>query len=268
MTLREALQKADRPKVFKLINRKDSCNAAKYDRPLMEQTVASYTKVMDELLSKPKVKADKMPWVVREEKDWLDGHTYCNVGFINPNYVAPAEGLKPWGGKPPMGYYNCNAEKHNKYFAAGFIPWSKVIDTPIINEAGYPLEKMVAELLWEITFYGWSEDKNKAKVKEIKGKISEAIKDVKAGRCVEIPAEKKDGYKIVIPETVTKQIKELTKKWSSKNKDKKKKCNTCWGYGVWVMGDASPMGPMDASDGMPTKACPECGANPNPIKKK
>jgi hypothetical protein len=32
------------------------------------------------------------------------------------------------------------------------------------------------------------------------------------------------------------------------------------------MGDSSPMGIMDAHGGMPTIACPECGANRNPIK--
>jgi hypothetical protein len=40
-------------------------------------------------------------------------------------------------------------------------------------------------------------------------------------------------------------------------------CAICWGYGFWADGTA-PMGPMDASDGMPTMACPQCGANPNP----
>ncbi len=37
-------------------------------------------------------------------------------------------------------------------------------------------------------------------------------------------------------------------------------CKTCWGYGLWAVGDACPMGPMDFSDGSPTKKCPECGA--------
>jgi hypothetical protein len=43
------------------------------------------------------------------------------------------------------------------------------------------------------------------------------------------------------------------------------KCETCWGHGLWPDGTA-PMGPMGAGDGMPTIECPECGANPNPIK--
>jgi hypothetical protein len=41
-------------------------------------------------------------------------------------------------------------------------------------------------------------------------------------------------------------------------------CKTCYGYGMWPDMTA-PMGPMDASDGMPTRSCPECGKNPNPI---
>jgi len=43
-------------------------------------------------------------------------------------------------------------------------------------------------------------------------------------------------------------------------------CSTCYGYGLWAWGDTTPMGPMDASDGLPTKECPECKANANPIE--
>lgn len=44
------------------------------------------------------------------------------------------------------------------------------------------------------------------------------------------------------------------------------KCSSCYGYGLWPDGTA-PMGPIDASDGMPTIECQECKANANPIKK-
>jgi len=43
----------------------------------------------------------------------------------------------------------------------------------------------------------------------------------------------------------------------------KKKCKTCNGFGLWAVGEHVPMGEMDARDGMPTVACPCCGANPN-----
>ena len=38
-----------------------------------------------------------------------------------------------------------------------------------------------------------------------------------------------------------------------------KKCNTCWGYGLWAIGDEVPMGPIDYEDGEANKKCPECG---------
>lgn len=47
---------------------------------------------------------------------------------------------------------------------------------------------------------------------------------------------------------------------------KEKKCGLCQGFGFWSWGDFVPMGEMDADDGFPTKACPECGASKNPIE--
>lgn len=41
-------------------------------------------------------------------------------------------------------------------------------------------------------------------------------------------------------------------------------CKTCYGHGMWALGDPCPMGPMDAAGGVPTLPCPECGANRNP----
>ena len=43
-----------------------------------------------------------------------------------------------------------------------------------------------------------------------------------------------------------------------------KKCGMCYGHGLWAMGDHAPMGDLDALEGYPTIACPECGANANP----
>lgn len=45
-----------------------------------------------------------------------------------------------------------------------------------------------------------------------------------------------------------------------------KKCKTCYGYGLHYLGEHTPVGPIDASDGYPTLPCPECGANANPKK--
>lgn len=45
-----------------------------------------------------------------------------------------------------------------------------------------------------------------------------------------------------------------------------KECTNCFGFGLWAIGLSSPMGPMDASGGLPTLPCPECGANANPVE--
>ena len=50
-----------------------------------------------------------------------------------------------------------------------------------------------------------------------------------------------------------------------RTEQKKGSCTSCWGYCLWHDG-LSPMGPLDAQDGMPTIPCPECGANANPQK--
>jgi hypothetical protein len=46
-----------------------------------------------------------------------------------------------------------------------------------------------------------------------------------------------------------------------------KKCERCFGFGLWAMGDPVPMGRMDASEKLPTIPCPVCKANANPYKK-
>lgn len=195
MTLREALQTVNRTKVFKIINKKDQGNIAACDRPSMETTIASYTHVIDEFLSKKKTKPYKFPFLVRRLKDPYDGKIYTDVSMLNPDYVAPAEGLKPWGGRKgqpiPEGYYNCNADKHNKVFGCGLTPWRKIIDTEIINESGYSLEKIVAELLWEITFYGWSETQVAGTFKDLQGRLTEALEDIDNGQYVELSDLKK-----------------------------------------------------------------------------
>jgi hypothetical protein len=223
MTLREAIMASDLNKVYAEINEKDSRNVALCDRPSMEKTVSAYTNVIKELLSKPRIKAYSMPWLIKETLDPIDKIKYADVCFLNPKYVEPTKGLKPWGctkknPKPPKGHYDCNANKHSKHFAAGWTPWSKIIDNPIINEGNYSLERVVAEILWEITFYGWTEDIAKKSVSNLKKRLESALKEIKDGKCIELPAKKKGGYKIVIPDSVSGQIIDIVNKESKKNK--------------------------------------------------
>ena len=35
-------------------------------------------------------------------------------------------------------------------------------------------------------------------------------------------------------------------------------CSTCYGYGLWALGEPCPIGKLDSQD-CPSKKCPECG---------
>ena len=262
---------ADLDKVYALINKRDSGNAAACDRPTLAQAVFNYSRVVKELLGKPRVKAYSMPILVETRTDPFDKKPYIDVCLLNTRYEAPPKGAKPWGGKRgqkvPKGKYNCNANKHNRCFSLMGVPWSKLIDTEIRIETKCTIEEALARLLWELTFDGWTEEKAKEKTAFIMDRIKEAEKEIKAGKCITLPPKKKGGLKVVIPDAVTKQLMDIINKPCSKATSTKK-CGTCYGWGMWALGDATPMGPMDGSDGMPTRACPECGANPNPTKQK
>ena len=244
MTLRQALKLVNREKVYKLIYQKDNHNEPGCGHTL-EQIRVSYTHVIKELLSKPKSRRPyKYPWHLQNRKDSFDNTMYVDVSFLNPNYEAPPKGLKPWGNMmagcrntclnydaPPKGHYNCNASKYSKFFAAGLTPWKKIVDAEIVFKGTFSLEKIVAEILWEITFYGWTETQVENRVAYIKGSIGEAVKKIKAGKYIEIPPDEKGGYKIIVPDIVTKQLKEMTDRLPLKTPAKIKKCHTCWGNG-------------------------------------
>ena len=251
--------------VYTLINNRDRGYAAECDKPELAQTVFNYGKVVKELLGKPKAKAHSMSILVRNEVDPFDKQTYIGVCLLNPRYVNPPKGAKPWGGKRgqkvPKGKYNVNLSKYNQHYSMMGIGWSKLIDTPVKNEAGCSNEECAARILWELTFDGWTEEKAKEKTEFIKERIKEAEKQIKEGKCIELPSKKKGGMKIVIPDNVAQQLIDIINKVPKKTA----KCATCYGHGLWPDGTA-PMGPMDASDGMPTIACPECGANRNPVE--
>jgi hypothetical protein len=198
MTLREALQTVDLNKVYKLIYKKNLKYAAKCDRPKLKQVIGQYSAVVTELLALKPHKPYKYPWCIRYQEDWYkkyckennkkydgDGR-YINVCLYNPDYVEPNPSLKPYGRikneKVPAGHYDCNADKYNEFFAAGFTSWNNVIDSEIINVIGISLEKSIAELLWELTFWGWTNKKVKENIKDLEGRLEESIENMESGK--------------------------------------------------------------------------------------
>ena len=209
---------ADLDEVYRLINKKDSRDCSDKDKPPLERTVKAYTKVVQELLSKPRARTDKSSWVVKESVDFFSKEKYVDVCFSNPKYVGPPKkGLKPWGGKnPPKGHYNMNDNRYNEYFSAGWASWSKSIDLPVVNKTKYSLERVVAEILWELTWNGWTEEESTGHINTIKDSINQARKEIKQGKCVKLPPKKKGGMTVVIPDIVSQQLVDIVNKESKK----------------------------------------------------
>lgn len=194
LTIRHLIDTVNLQDVYTWINKKDSTNAAACDRPTLKQTTNAYSGVIKELSAIRKSKPYKYTICVKLTKS---DEEYIDVCFLNSNYIAPKKGLKPWGCRknetPPPGYYNVNDDCHNKEFGFGFQPWSNVIDTPIVIEKSIldtPLHGILGEILWELTFYGWTQKIQKREIKKIKGRLDKAIKDLDKGNYTELKFDK------------------------------------------------------------------------------
>lgn len=209
LTLRKMLQVVDLDNVYKLIHEKNVGSNIKSD---LNKTIKTYSKVVKELLGKPKSRTFKYPICVFSIIEDNDVECY-DVCLLNENYVKPPIGARPWGGKnPPEGFYNINLEKYNRYFAFGYTKWSRLIDARIVNEANLESDKLIAEILWELTFNGFTEEDNEQFMKDLKSSINKAKKEIKKGKYTKIPPKSKDGYTVVIPDIVQKQLDDIMSK--------------------------------------------------------
>lgn len=188
------------------------------------KTRKGYGHVMNELLSKKEAKPYKYPICVKDTIDPFDKHTYLDVCLLNPGYEKPAKGLKWWGGKPgsnkvPAGHYNINLEKHSQWFSFMSTPWSKIIDTKIIIKAKkVEFHEVLAHILWELTFDGWTEKDVDKNTKKLMKSLKEATKQIDEGKYKTIKSKKPGGADIVIPDIVSKQINDIIKSIKSPKK--------------------------------------------------
>lgn len=198
-------------KTYQHLFKRDQRTFSKGKLITIEQTRRAYGRVLDELLSKPKTTSYKYPICVKTSTDHFDKRKFTDVCLINPNYEAPAPGLKPWGGKPPKGHYNLNLNKHNQWFAFGWTTWSKLIDTKIViqTEKTLPLWQVLAYILWDLTFDGWSEKQTEQNHKVIEKQLAKSMKQIKEGKCTRIPKKDDESFSLVIPDCVKKQIKDI-----------------------------------------------------------
>jgi len=133
-----------------------------------DECMSAYQSIIIQMMMKPikKLKA-AMPLYVSYEKEEVEGNdeSYYSVFLLNLNYEEPPKDRKPWAGSNhPEGYYNFNLNKYNKFFAVLGSNWTQLINSNVIVDqsaidTSVTNEQLVAEILWEITFYGYSEKK-------------------------------------------------------------------------------------------------------------
>lgn len=179
-TLRQLIEQVSQSETEALIAYLCKKDENSLSKPAPAATVRkAYTSVMREFLSMPKQRSGKMPIFLKIVKDSYDNTEYCDVCFLNPAYTPPPKRLKPWGGRAPEGHYNCNANKYNQYFGFGYEKWSELIDTPIINKTNLSDVEQLAEILWEVTFHGWTAKSSEQAVKKITKSLAATVKECK-----------------------------------------------------------------------------------------
>jgi hypothetical protein len=212
MTLRKLIKNvlANEPeKIYAYLFARDRRSMAGKVTP--ERTVKAYGKVLNELSEKPRTRAFAFPIIVTQGRHPEDSEP--DVSLLNPKWVRPPKGMRPWGGRrTPKGYYNANLPKYSRYYAFGYTAWSKLIDTPIINRAKLKKYELLGLILGEMTFYGWTEAECEGFLVGLKGELRKAKEEIARGEAVRIPRKSKKGYDIVIPNSVMEQIGHRPKK--------------------------------------------------------
>ena len=178
MNLKQLIESCNLDDVYQCILDKDINSDVKDSS--IESVKKTYSKTIDELLEKIPVESNYKIYV-NNQKDWHDGSEYIDVSLLNLKFEGvPPVNLKPWGGNSenkndcPDGTYNVNYDGYNQYMGIGNISWAEFINMEIVNVLNLPNELLLSEILWEFTFFGYTENKQSKFWKEMKDDANEA----------------------------------------------------------------------------------------------
>lgn len=137
---------------------RDYDGRGKFDDDLGIDYVASqmkgYLRGITEVLTNEEFSGKPMAFVLRfAAADELSDEDWINVGLFNYDFI----------GNPPDGsnWKEYEKDEHNRVFSSTFAEWSEHADREVLLDAGaiqfcQTLEDIVAELIWEMTFSGFS----------------------------------------------------------------------------------------------------------------
>jgi hypothetical protein len=72
----------------------------------------------------------------------------------------------------------------------------------VINRARLKNHELLAVILWELTFNGWTEEQCHDSVQALKEKLDEARKGIKAAKGIVLPKKGEKGFNPAIPDSV------------------------------------------------------------------
>jgi len=153
----------------------DACKEVDPSRPW-----EAYEGVCQELLRMPKARAYKYPILVRPYSSGTKEPSPMDVCLLNEKAQDWPKGKRPWGGKDaPAGYFNVNDKKYSRYWSLIGTTWEQLIDTPVINEAKASPSRLLASVLWELTFDGWTSKDCKAAHTSLKARLDASVAQFK-----------------------------------------------------------------------------------------
>lgn len=157
-TIKKLIDASDLEKVYNLLLEKNTNSYSKDGSVTIGEIRALYGAACVNLLIKPNNEPSKDFAIYV-----IDSQSGDNVSLLNLNYEKPEDGLKQWGcidgSELPEGYYDINSIKHSEFLGLGNTPWTVLSNMNIVIDetCKFSSEEVLANILWEITLYGFDE---------------------------------------------------------------------------------------------------------------
>ena len=190
MKLRELLKCCSLDVAYRKLYRMHHGNEKLVNPVELAKLSRAYGNVVHKLLKLPKTKP-VYPVAIRRVHYPPDEQgkrsAYYTCSFFNPNYTPPPRGRKPWHGKSDdkddhlKGCYNASYNGHQKYFGMDFAPWEDLVDAEVLCPKTIAAATAVAIVLWEITFFGFDNEKA---ISEMTKLANKAMEEMARGECV------------------------------------------------------------------------------------
>lgn len=162
MTLRDLLHKCRYKNVFNIIHQE--YYRGKYSKEKIEEADQGYLHVYYELQSLKRKPSEEYQIYICKKED-IDGEKFTDVALY--------------------------CEEDEQVYAIDLTPWEDLIDAEIKNDTKFGRDRVLAHILWEITFYGFRSER----VKLERIKLMELSKRIDRGEEKLIPwKEIKDQY--------------------------------------------------------------------------